>query len=406
MLNSMQELMPKILSRALVHFRYRAIMPRIVNSNFDHEIVKKGTQVCIPFSEEGIVDDVAITPVNILMEPTDVAVPSQVVVSLDQWRQTMPVGITDKERQEILDNDSFLPLQIRESLNGLSNSMNQFVYGKYAGVISGVYNFISNPSDGSGTIINPFGPGTTDTSGVSAAESTQGILNRFKCSREDRRGVLNFDAESALLDLGLVSTREKIGATDAAIYYEMGKAFGVNWFADDHLPTHTAGTSYKARPGNVTLKEAERAGSDAISILDADAGTLVAGDIITVEGDDQTYCVTGSNAPYTLHASRGVQVSIAPTLQVSQEGGGQVIAVANSHQNNIVFHKDAFAFAMQVADAGDVGREMITGTDPASGITLRLEVKCEHYQTVFTFDILYGAALAKPEYCVRVAGAV
>ena len=404
MANTNTVLIPKVLYRGLMALRQRVIMPRLVNSDFSNDAVAKGTQIVIPLPVA--VADQAVTPSNVLVAPTDVTLTSA-TLALDQWRHSKPVGLTDKEKTEIDADANFLPMQMSEAIKGLANTLNAYIWGKYTTSTSGVYGFISNPSAGAASaIIDPFASGTTDTSGVSAATNAKRVLNAQLCPRQDRRGVLNFNAEAAMLDLGAISDAEKIGSPDVKIEGEIGRKFGIDWFADDHVPSHTVGTCFASTPADVTCKESEAKGSTAISILDAGAGTLVAGDIFTIAGDSQTYVVTGSSAPYTLHASNDTQVSILPHLKVAVSGGGQVITVKNSHVVNMVFHRDAFGFAMRVLEMDVTGRQVMTMTDPVSGITLRLMVTPQHYQTTWSFDILYGAALVRPEFAMRIAGAI
>lgn len=403
MANTLTVLLPKIISRGLMALRERVIMPRLVNSDFSAEAVAEGTEITIPLPVA--VADIAVTPSNVLVAPTDVT-PTSVTLPLDQWRQSTPIGLTDKEKVEIMTKDDFLPMQFSEAIKGIANRLNEYIWGKYTTATSGIYGFISNPSAGVGTIVDPFATGTTDTSGVSAATGAKRVLNAQLCPRDDRRGVLSFNAEAAMLDLGEISDADKIGTDEVKINGEVGRKFGINWFADDHVPTHTVGTSYEASPADVTLRETEALGSTAISILDAGAGTLVAGDILTIAGDSQTYCVTGSGAPYTLHASNDTQVSIVPALQVAQSGGAQVVTVKNSHEVNLVFHRDAFGFAMRTLAIEEEGRQIMTMTDPISGISLRLEIEKQHKQTTYAFDVLYGATLVRPELAMRIAGAI
>ncbi len=403
MANTLTVLLPKIISRGLMALRERVIMPRLVNSDYSAEAVAEGTEITIPLPVA--VADIPVAPSNVSVAPTDVT-PTSVTLPLDQWRQSTPIGLTDKEKVEIMTKDDFLPMQFSEAIKGIANRLNEYIWGKYTTTTSGIYGFIANPSAGVGTIIDPFATGVTDTSGVSAATGAKRVLNAQLCPRDDRRGVLSFNAEAAMLDLGAISDAEKIGSSEVKINGEVGRKFGINWFADDHVPTHTVGTSYEASPTDVTLKETEAAGSSAISILDVGAGTLVAGDIFTIAGDTQTYCVTGASAPYTLHPSNDTQVSIVPDLQVTQTSGGQVVTVKNSHVVNLVFHRDAFGFAMRTLAIEEEGRQIMTMTDPISGISLRLEIEQQHKQTTYAFDVLYGATLVRPELAMRIAGAI
>lgn len=403
MANTNTVLIPKILARALSVLRERVIMPRLVNGDYSRDAVAKGEQITIPIPVA--VADQAVTPSNVSLAPTDVT-PTKVTLPVDQHRQSLPIGLTDKEKTEIEYKLDFLPMQMEESIKGLANTLNVYIWNQFTNTDLGIYGFIANPNLGVGTILEPFQTGTTDTSGVSAITGAKRILNEQLCPRDDRRGVLSFNAEAAMLDLAQISDADKIGSSDVKVTGEVGRKFGVDWFADDHIPTHTAGTCYNAST-TLSLKETEAAGSTAISLKDSDddGSTVVAGDILTVAGDTQTYCVIGSSAPYTID-NVGVQVSILPALKVAQSGGSQAVTMANSHTVNLVFHRDAIALVMRVLEMDMEGRQAFMATDPVSGVTLRLIVQQQHYQTTWSFDILYGSKLVRPEFATRIAGAI
>jgi hypothetical protein len=405
MANTLTNIMPKILARALMSLRTRCIMPRMVNSDYGMEAAKKGTTIDVPVPVA--VGTTDVSPSNVLVAPTDLT-PEVVQISLDQWKQNNPIGLTDKELCDIDASDIFLPMQLEEAIKALASDVNQHILGKYKGTSRGIYGFISNPTNGVGTILDPFGAGTTDTSGVSAATNAKKVLNQQLCPRSDRRGILNFDSEAKALDLSAFSDAEKIMSAVVKMEGEIGRKFGIDWGADDDVLDHTCGTAYEASPADVTVKASEAVGSTAIGLVDAGSGTVVPGDIITIAGDSQTYCVVGS-AAYTLDPSTAVEVSILPTLKVACSGS-EVVSVKNSHAVNLVFHRDAFAFAtrplLDVSQQYSLGSQMLSMQDPITGLILRLEVSRQHKQTVWEFDILWGADLVRPELAMRIAGAV
>lgn len=414
MVNTLTNIMPKILARALMSLRTRCIMPRLVNSDYGAEAAKKGTTIDVPVPVA--VGTTDVTPSNVLVAPTDLT-PGLVQIALDQWKQNNPIGLTDKELCEIDETEHFLPMQLEEAVKALASDVNQHILGKYKGEARGVYGFISNPTAGVGSIVDPFGANTTDTSGVSAATNAKKVLNQQLCPRIDRRGLLNFNAEASALDLSAFSDAEKIMSAVVKMEGEIGRKFGIDWIADDDVPDHTVGDCYMASPADVTCKEGEAVDVSAISILDAGAGIIVRGDIFTIAGDSQTYTVVGGTLDvggtgiygYQLHASNDCQVSILPTLKVAVSGT-EVISVKNSHAVNMVFHRDAFAFAtrplLDNSRKYSLGSQMLSMQDPKTGLILRLEVSRQHKQTVWEFDILWGSDLVRPELAMRIAGAV
>lgn len=407
MANTLTNIMPKILARALMSLRTRCIMPRIVNSDYGIDAAKKGSTIDVPVPVA--VGTIDVTPSNVKVAPTDVT-PAVVQISLDNWKQNNPIGLTDNELTQIDEKEHFLPMQLEEAIKALASDVNQQIIGNYKGTSRGVYGFISNPTAGVGTTIDPFKSGSTDTSGVSAATNAKKVLNTQLCPRSDRRVLLNFNAEASALDLSAFSDAEKIMSAVVKMEGEIGRKFGMDFVADDDVPDHTVGSCYMAVPADVTCKEAEAVGVTAISMLDAGGGTILQGDIFTIAGDSQTYVVVGGTAgSYTLHASNDTQVSIQPALKVAVSGA-EVISVKNSHAVNLAFHRDAFAFATRplLANAVDysLGSKMISMQDPITGLVLRLEVSRQHKQTVWEFDILWGSDLVREELAMRIAGAV
>jgi len=413
-INTLTAIMPKILARALLTLRERCIMPRLVNSDYSVEAAKKGTTIDVPIpvavgTKEVLAQVAGDTPVA--LTPTYVQIP------LNQWRQNEPIGLTDRELCEIDAQEHFLPMQMAEAIKALANEVNVYILSKYKGKLRGVYGFIASPSTGVGSIVDPFAStGTADADGEGGATHAKKILNQQLCPRVDRRGVLNFDAEANALDLSAFSDADKIMSAAVKIEGEIGRKFGIDWIADDHVVDHTAGTAYEGTPAKVTVKATEAAGSVAIGLVDSDAAseTIVQGDILTITHaiapyDTQTYVVIG-DGPYVLDsATVAVEVGIYPALKVQAEAG-DVVSLKNSHAVNMVFHRDAFAFATRplLANASQyaLGNQMLTMQDPVTGLILRLEVSRQHKQTVWEFDILYGADLVRPDLAMRIAGAV
>lgn len=406
--NTLTAIMPKILARGLMTLRQRCIMPRLVNSDYSIEAARKGTTIDVPIPVAVGVADVAIASTT--LAPTALT-PARVQIPLDQWVQNNPIGLSDKELCEIDANEHFLPMQMQEAVKALASNVNQFIFAKYKGQYRGVYGCIGNPSVLYSTMLDPFDTtvATEDTNGVSAATGAKKVLNIQLCPRADRRGVLNFDAEANALDLSQFAEAQKIMSNVVVMEGEIGRKYGIDWVADDDVPDHTAGTAQETTPTNCKINTETAVGDTTVSIKDAAATeTIFRGDILQFENDtDRTYVVIG-DASYTI-SDTGTSVGIYPAIR-SVEAAEDKVHIANDHAVNLVFHRDAFAFAtrplLQNSQQFSLGNQMLSMQDPVTGLILRLEVSRQHKQTVWEFDILYGADLVRPELAMRIAGAV
>jgi hypothetical protein len=381
-------------------------MPRLVNGDYSADAAKKGATIDVPVPVAVSTQDVA--PARIPVTPGNQA-PGLVQVQLNNWKQNEPIHLTDKELAEIDMNEHFLPMQMQEAIKALASDVNQSIFAKYKGASRGVYGWVGT----AGT--TPFG----DSVGISSATGARKVLNQQLCPRTDRRGVLDFDAEANALDLSAFSDAEKIMSAIVKTEGEIGRKFGIDWFADDDVPTHTAGTiatnTGSLRQCAVNNGAGYAIGDSTINVDfdndagDAGAGTIVIGDIISFAGHTQTYTVIGS-ADYTFAANAITGLQFYPALKAAV-ADDEVITVKDDHVVNVVFHRDAFAFATRALQDAEALQRAIGGSsqimsmqDPLTGLVLRLEVSRQHKQFVWEFDILWGVELVRPELAVRIGG--
>lgn len=408
--HTLTAIMPKILARGLLTLRERCVMPRLVNSNYGIDARKKGSTVDVEVPVAVGTQDV--TPA--VTKPAGTGkTPSVVQISLNNWKQNDPIFLSDKDLVEIDSKTQFLPSQMTEAIKALANDVNQSIFAKYKGALRGVYGSTGT----AGT--TPFGTGVE----VKSATQSRKLLNKQLAPRSDRRGVLDFDADAAALELSAFSDAEKIMSAAVKLEGEIGRKFGIDWVADDHVPTHTAGTITDASAGRtcaVNNGAGYAAGIDTINVDNgAEAtvvGTITLGDIISFAGHSQTYCVIANTASgqysapdytFATNAIAGLKFYPALTDAVVDD---EVVTVVDDHVVNLVFHRDAFAFANRPLLDLDINMNQLGGSrilsmqDPVTGIVLRLEVSRQHKQVSWEFDILWGCELVRPELAVRLLG--
>lgn len=386
MANDLAAIMPKILARSLGVLRQRAVMPRLVNSDYGTEAAEKGDTIDVPIPTAVGTQDVApaITPVA----ATDTTT-TKVQVQLNKWRQTDPIHLTDKQLTEVNRNEHFLPMQIGEGIKALANYVNEQIHAEYIGIY-GHYGVAAT---------TPFG------SDVKGATRTRKLLNQQLCPKTDRRGVVDFDAEAQMLELAPFVDAEKTMSAEAKIEGEIGRKYGIDWVADDAVVTHTAGQVGTETDVIAVDNGAGYAIGIASILVDVDSGTstFVIGDIFTFSGHTQQYVCTNAG---TLDTT-GVTMTFDPPL-VAAVVDNEVMTFVASHVVNMVFHRDAFAFATRplISETTDLslGNLIMSMQDPVTGLVLRLEISRQHKQVAWEFDILFGVKLVRPELAVRLLG--
>ena len=377
MANNTTAILPKILARGLLALREQAIMPRLVNGDYSREAAQKGDTIDVPIPSGLSVSDV--TPSNTPPAPADSA-PSKVQIQLNNWKK-VGFHLNDKDVLEVDRNEHFVPMQMSEAVRALANSINVSVQDAY----TGVYGFVG----AAGT--TPF------ATSVAGATDARKVLNKQLCPRENRRMVLDFDAEAAALALPDFQRVNEVGGTGPKIEGELGRKFGFDIYTDDAIATHTAGGA-----GTPLIDGTPAAGATSVTV-NGITGAFVEGDIFTIAGDSQTYAVKAATAL----AGTAQTLTIAPKLAKAAVNDA-ALTVKDDHKVNLAFHRDAFALAMRPlagATASDgYGSQIVSMTDPVTGLSMRLEVSRQYKQVVYELDALWGVGLIRPELATRIAG--
>lgn len=374
MTNDISAIMPKILARGLMTLREQAIMPRLVNGSYSADAAEKGDTVDVPLPADLTAEDV--TPGATAPTTEDVAA-GKVQITLDNWKKAS-FHLTDKEMMEISAQESFIPMQVSSAIRALANAVNQSIHAQY----TGIYGLVGT----AGT--TPFASDSKD------ATLARKLLHKQLAPRENRYGVLNFDAESNALDLAAFADADRSGDTGVKIEGEIGRKFGINWYSDDHVMSHTTGAS-----GTPEVAATDTTGN--VLLVSGFSSDPTVGDVFTISDDDQYYTVLAVAPSGTDRA-----LTVAPELPAVMVGDD--LTFVGDHVANLVFNRDAFAFAnrplVQSGVGAGLGNQIMSMTDPQTGLSLRLEVSRQYKQVVWEFDILWGVKLIRPELAVRLAG--
>lgn len=372
--NTLTNAIPQILAQGLMALREFAIMPRLVNSDYSREAAEKGNTIDVVVASA--ITAQSVTPSYVAPDDAGVT-PTKVQVPLDQWYEA-PFFLSDKDIAEAY--DGFMPLQVGEAVKSLANNVDSYLLA--------MYKYFYGAVGTAGT--TPF---ATD---IQAAVDARKILFEQLCPAQDRRAVLDPAAEANALMNRAFQDQSWRGDGAGIIEGQIGRKLGMDWFIDQNMPTHTL-----AGAGTPLTDQADIAIGDTEIHTDGWTTKPELGDLFTVAGDSQQYTIISSGAL----AGTDSDIVISPGAKVAW-GDSVAMTMVASHTPNLAFHRDAIAFATrQLEVPGDgLGSLIQAATDDISGLTLRLEVSRQHKRTRWSFDILYGGKVVRPEYGSRILG--
>lgn len=139
-------------------------------------------------------------------------------------------------------------------------------------------------------------------------------------------------------------------------------------------------------------------GSTAVTV-DTGTGTILAGDVVTFNGDANRYVNSVALAGGALTLS-------APGLrQVIPDN--TAITVGNNYAANMAFSRSAIVLATRapaLPDEGDQAVDRFTVTDPRSGLSFEVSMYLQYRQVQYEVAIAWGVANMKPEHTAILLG--
>lgn len=239
---------------------------------------------------------------------------------------------------------------------------------------------------------------------LSAFANAQLILNEAKAPQENRRAVWSPHAASRLQQIPAIVTANSYGSRETILTGEIGQVFGLRNFMSQAVVYHESGTLSEA--SEVLTITSKTAGTAPTLELTASktSGTpsisgkgLRRGDLL--QTDNYDLLVT---ADCTATSATKIVVPV-DARSYSAAKVGDVVHVVGGHEANLVFHKEAFAFATRplITPAG-----VESYTINHNGISLRVVrgYDQKYKKDLLSMDILYGYKTIRPELAVRYLG--
>ena len=239
-MNDLSKVVDKLLAQGLLALRGTCVMPRLVNSDYSNLAAPQGASIVGP--GPSAIKAQAVTPGATSQDTGDIS-PVSATIKLDRWMEA-PFYLTDKDLMEA--NRGVIPMQASEAVKAIANDVNATLLGlgrKFYGMV--------------GT------PGTTPFSTVVDATNARKVLNRQLAPVNDRRIVLDPDAEAAALGLSGFADVSKSGDARPIIDGTIGRKYGFDWAMDQQVPSFEASVMTE---GALTVNGANEAGAQVVSL--------------------------------------------------------------------------------------------------------------------------------------------
>lgn len=365
-----------IARRTLTRLTDNILFPQLCYRNYSDTFQKRGDTIQIPVPVKLEAKD--------FNQESGVEFQDDVEESVDlKLDKLATVDIEYTAIQSATNVDDLDALFIQPAASALAEKINRDGFG--------LYNDIRNCV---GT------PGTLPDSLSAFADATL-LLNENKAPQQNRYAVWSPYATSRLQQIPAIVTTSAYGTNETILTGEIGKVFGLRNFMSqavaNHIAGSLAGTSYTLTisaksAGSVVLTASDSSGTPSIS-----GKTLVRGDLLLA--NDHTLLVSAGCT-----ASSATKITV-PVDEVSYAAAkvGDTVTVAANHDANLVFHKEAFAFATRPLMA-PAGAESYTVTN--NGISLRVvrSYDQKYKKDLLSMDVLYGYKTIRPELAVRYMG--
>ena len=394
--NIYQAVIPRILASGLMALRNNVIAPMLVSLDYSDEATQRGRTIDVPIPAIRQVRDVVSSSIK-SQDDSEGSALTYRKITMDQWK-TADFNLSDRDMKEVMENSVF-PMQASEAIAAIAQEMNDYVLNQ---MYPNFYGFVGPASFG-----DHGGAFKTDTKAATRASS---ILKYHRTPMNEAWRFLidptveaNATNQRAFQDYSW--NYDIQGIRDGTI----GRKFGFNFFCIQDMPKHTTGmgTGWLVN-GAVAKGKTDAVGDGSVisTTIQVDSGSTPAnaikGDLFEFENEDvphaedKFYVVTENQS--------GANLKFYPAPRSAIADNTKIIPVP-THTCNLAFHRSAYAFVVRpfMNEGAGLGNTITSSRDPLTNIPIRLEVSRENKQVRFSFDVLYGGGIIRPEYGVRVA---
>lgn len=241
-----------------------------------------------------------------------------------------------------------------------------------------------------------YGTAGTTPFGTDLSESANAlkILLDNGAPISDLQLVINTAAGAKLRTLGQLTKANEAG-NDSLL--RRGVLLDIHGFMireSAKVKSHTKGTGT-----SYVVNGTHAAGATSLTVKTG-SGTIVAGDVLSLQSDSNKYVVT------TGIAAPGTAVLGAPGLLIAHSDG-QTVTIGNDYTANMAFSRSAIRLMCRtpkLPDGGDSADEVEIVTDPVSGISFAISLYRQYKRVAYEVGLAWGVKAAKPEHIAIMLG--
>lgn len=223
----------------------------------------------------------------------------------------------------------------------------------------------------------------------------QKILTDNGAPMSGRSVVIDTTAGAALRGISNLYKVNEAGDSGLLRNGSLGQLYGFDIRESAGVSSATAGTG----ASYTTSAAGQAIGATEIPIITG-TGTILAGDIVTIEGDANKYVVAaGVSAPGTITLA-------APGLRQAKAASTKTVTVFGTSARNIALNKSAITLATRLPkfQAGDQAADRYVMVDPNTGIAFEITMWPGQRMVKYEVSIAYGMSVIKPEHLAVIIG--
>lgn len=213
----------------------------------------------------------------------------------------------------------------------------------------------------------------------------------------DMQLIIDTSAGAALRTLAQLTKANE--ANDATLLRQ-GTLLDLHGFAIRESGQVKQGVAVGAGTGYTSNTAGYAVGATEITLITG-SGTILAGDVVTFNGDTNKYVVeTGLAAP-------GVLTLAAPGLRKAIPTSATALSITAASTRNMAFARSAIQLATRapaLPSDGDAAVDRQIITDPRSGLSFEVAMYAQYRQMQYEISAAWGVGVTKPEHIALLLG--